>query len=66
MSYYTNYPLDIPSTMPEADKALIAQARELPWEQIDEDKAASPEGRSALRQLAVSKYHHAEARRDMI
>lgn len=44
----------------EHDKALIDQARQMLWEDIDEDAAETEEGRKALHDIAVSKYHYDE------
>lgn len=44
----------------EHDKALIEQARQMRWEDIDEDAAETEEGRAELHRIAISKYHYDE------
>ncbi len=50
----------------EHDKALIEQARHQRWEDIDEDAAETEEGRKALHDIAVSKYHYDEYKSGML
>ena len=42
------------------DKELIAKARRMRWEDINEDEAETQEGWQELHDIAVSKYHDDE------
>lgn len=46
--------------MTEKDKALVEKARHQRWEDIDEDAADTEEGRRALHDIAIRKYHYDE------
>lgn len=48
------------------DRELIAQAREMRWEDIDEDKADTPEGKAELHRICMAKCHMDEARCGMV
>lgn len=48
--------------MTERDKALAARARQMRWEDIDEETADTPEGRAELHRICMAKYHQDEAR----
>jgi len=44
----------------EHDKKLIEQARHQRWEDIREEDAETEEGRDALHDIAIRKYHYDE------
>ena len=52
--------------MTEHDKQLVARAKNQCWEDIDEDLAETPEGRQALHDIAIRKYHYDEYKAGMI
>lgn len=46
--------------MTDHDKALVERAKHLRWEEIEEDEAETEEGKQALHDIAVRKYHYDE------
>ena len=46
--------------MTEKDKRLIEDARHLSWDQIDEEKAETEEGRKILHKMIMDGYHQEE------
>ncbi|MBR4228040.1 MAG: hypothetical protein IKR72_02955 [Bacteroidales bacterium] len=52
--------------MSEHDKQLVESSRHKRWEDINEDEAETPEGKQALHDIAVRKYHYDEYRAGMI
>ena len=48
------------------DLELIKEAEDKCWEQINEYDADTEEGRKALHDIAIRKYHYDEARAGMI
>lgn len=52
--------------MTEHDKRLLEEARHLRWEDIDESKAETEEGREELHRIIMSKYHRDEYKAGMI
>lgn len=52
--------------MTEKDKALVEKARHQRWEDIDEDAADTEEGRKALHDIAIRKYHYDEYKAGML
>ena len=52
--------------MTEKDKALVEKARHQRWEDIDEDAADTEEGRRALHDIAIRKYHYDEYKAGML
>lgn len=52
--------------MNEHDKALVASARQMRWEDINEDEAETVEGRSVLHDIIMHKYHYDEYKCGMI
>ena len=46
--------------MTQHDQQLIEQARNSRWEDIDETKAETPEGRKEIHRIMMSGYHREE------
>lgn len=59
LSYFES---EIPAHIPDADKELILLANRQSWEEIDADKATTPEARAILHDIASTKYHRDEYR----
>ena len=57
---------DFPSCLPESDRALIREANDAAWEDINTSAASTPLGRRILHDIAVTKYHYDEAKVGMI
>lgn len=52
--------------MNEHDKALVATARGMRWEDINEEDAETVEGRSILHSIIMHKYHYDEYKCGML
>jgi hypothetical protein len=46
--------------MTERDELIIKEAYKKSWTDIDEDEADTPEGRQALHEIILGKYHREE------
>jgi len=52
--------------MTDHDKALVEKAKTQRWEDIEEDEAETEEGRKALHDIAIRKYHYDEYKAGML
>lgn len=52
--------------MTDHDKALVEKAKTQCWEDIDEDSAETEEGRKAIHDIAIRKYHYDEYKAGML